>query len=257
MSGYRFFRVLQAMIIAPFVILLPFAGCVIFTVNELSLEHSYHQRYGSEWQAQYEKNIGSLDKAHERVGAASLGIIAIPSLTYWVYRAIRKNPHRANSKKHHRERRMSNTERVMQARSRALLWNYLGLLGIVIGMLLAIFRWHIFADHANESIMGIFVFGAGYCSIICGCWWWLKAKSWSEALVVIGMWPLPIMFIPYVRIIFVRLLVATSPILLLLVMLLTPAILFVVVATLPDKSGVNRKQRRGMKWKDIGEKRQA
>jgi hypothetical protein len=257
MSGYRFFRILQVMVVAPFLILLPLAFCVIFTVKELSLESSYRQRYGSEWQAQYEKNIGSLSKAHERVGAASLGIIAIPSLTYWVYRAIRKDPHRSHSRKNRRESRMSNTERVMQARSRALLWNYLGLLGIAVGMLLAIFRWHIFATHENEFILGMFVFTAGYICVMAGCWWWLRAKDWSEALVIIGTWPLVIVFIPFVRIIVLRVLLASSPVLLLLVMLLTPAILFTVVATLPDKSGVNRKQRRPMNWKDIGEKRQS
>jgi hypothetical protein len=136
------------------------------------------------------------------------------------------------------------------------LWNYLGLLGIAVGALLVIFRWGIFADHANETILGMFAFGAGYCSTIAGCWWWLKAKAWSEAVVLIALWPFSIALIPFVRILFARLLISAPPLLLLVGLFLLPATLFVVVAVLPDKSGVNKKQRRVMNWKDIQQKQQ-
>ena len=234
-----------------------FVFFAIRVVSGISNEVSYRHQYGADWQQHFEQRFGSAEKFRTGTIAAGIGTIAMPSLAFWVYTAVRKKPYGSNRKKNRRERQMSNTERVMHARSRALLWNYLGLLGIVVGMLLAIFRWHIFATHEDEFVLGMFVFTAGYICVMAGCWWWLRAKDWSEALVIIGTWPLVIMFVPFVRIIVLRVLLATSPVLLLLVMLLTPAILFTVVATLPDKSGVNRKQRRPMNWKNIGEKRES
>jgi hypothetical protein len=214
---------------------------------------AFHQKYGDGWQAHYEQDVGSLSKAHERLGAAGLGIFALPALSIWAYRVLTAKQYRTRGQRRRdrHERHISNTERTMRARSKAVLWNYLGLLGIVIGALLVLFRWGIFAEHANESVVGIFVFCAGYCSILCGCWWWLQAKNWSEALIIIGLWPAPIMCIPFVRIVFVHLLAAASPILLLLLMALTPATLVVVIAVLPDKSGVSRKQRKPMNWREI------
>ncbi len=232
-----------------------FVALIVFfairTVTGIANEVSYRHQYGGDWQQHFEQRFGPAEKFRTGTIAAGIGTIAMPSLGYWLYTGLRNNPSRGRGKKKVRQRHMSQTERVMQARSKALLWNYLGALGFVVGILLVLFRWHIFADHANESILGMILCTAGYCSIMSGCWWWLRAKDWSEALIVIGLWPLPIAFIPFVRIIFAHILL-TSPVLMLLLLVLTPAVLVVVIATLPDKSGVNRKQRRAMNWKNIG-----
>jgi hypothetical protein len=252
MSGYGFFRAIRAMIVLPIVILAPFVACLAFTINEVSVEHSYQHRFGDDWQVQYEKDFGSLSRAHQKLAAAGTGIVAIPALFTWLIMVLRKE-YKPGGKRRRREKKLSTVERTMRARSKALLWNYLGLLGVAAAVLLALFRWHIFSDHANEIILAMFVFCAGYCAVICGCWWWLRAKSWSEAVIVIGLWPLVPLLIPFVRLIFLRVLLGTSPLLLLALMVLTPAMLLVVVSVLPDKSGVGRK-RRSWSWKDIKER---
>ena len=224
------------------------------TVAMISEEIYARVHYGEDWKARFEEKHGPLGEFNQFLGVMSCAAVTVPLLTVWLYKSVR-NPNGASRKKKPGERRMGNTERVMRARSKALFWNYLGLLGIAIAALLILFRWGIFADHANEIILGMFVFVGGYCGIMNGCWWWLKAKAWTEALTIIGLWPLPILFIPYVRIVFIRLVASASPVLQILMMLLTPAILFVVVATLPDKSGVSSKERRPMNWKNIGQKR--
>jgi hypothetical protein len=120
-----------------------------------------------------------------------------------------------------------------------LLGIYFGLPGLFLGALFAIFRWGIFRDHANEVVLGMFVFLGGYAGIIVGCAYWLKAKEWNEALVMIGLLPLAIqcgvLFIP-----FVRLVLFADPLLLFVGMFMMALILIVVVFALPDKSGVGR-----------------
>jgi len=123
-------------------------------------------------------------------------------------------------------------------RRNALLGIYFGLPGIFLGALFVIFRWGIFSDHANEVVLGMFVFLAGYAGIIAGCGYWLKAKEWNEAVVIIGLLPLGILFIP-----FVRLLLFADPLLLPVGMFMMALILIVVVFALPDKSGVGRSMR--------------
>lgn len=250
MNAYVALRAMWGMLVISLVLGMVFVFFVVRTISGISNEVSYRHKYGADWQQPFEQRFGSAEKFRTGTVAAGVGVIAMPSLGFWIYTLLRNNPRRSGKKKP-RERHMSNTERVMQARSKALFWNYLGALGFVIGILLVLFRWGIFHDRQNEIILAMFAFAVGYCSIMGGCWWWLRAKVWSEALILIGVWPLPIAFIPFVRIIFVHILL-TSPILLLMLLVLTPAILVVVIATLPDKSGVNRKQRRPMNWKDIG-----
>ena len=109
--------------------------------------------------------------------------------------------------------------------------------GILLSVLLAIFRWNIFADHSNEVILAIFVFIAAYLAVMSGCWWWAKAKGWNEAVVSIGCGSLFIFFIPYVR-----LLLFKVPGLLAASMVMAPLILVVVLAALPDKSGHSRQR---------------
>jgi hypothetical protein len=139
---------------------------------------------------------------------------------------------------HRRKRRrshMSHLEQIIVFRRNALLGIYFGVPGIFLGALFVIFRWGIFLDHSNEVILGMFVFLLGYVGIITGCAYWLKAKQWNEALVIIGLLPFGILFVP-----FVRLLLFAEPLLLPIGMFMMSLILIVVTFTLPDKSGVSR-----------------
>jgi len=240
MTGYGFIRTIRVIILLLVVVLVPFVACITFVVKEVSLERSYQHRYGDGWQDEYEKVFGELSRAHGKITAASIGIVAEPCLLFWIYKLVTAKAYNTGAKKRPLERRMSNTERVMRARRNALLCNYFGLGGVAVAVLLVLFRWGIFADRDYEIGLGLIVFFAGYCGVISGCWWWLRAKEWSEGVLIIGVAPLGIAFVP-----FVRLLLLAQPLLLPVTMFMATLILFVVVLVLPDKSGVN--QRRA-KW---------
>lgn len=126
----------------------------------------------------------------------------------------------------------------MYYRRNALLAVYFGLGGILFSLLLMIFRLGIFSDHENELVLGMFMFLCGYSSVIAGCRWWLRAKNWNEDVAFIGIMPLAILLIPFVRLVFlaVPLLLATATV-------MTPLLLVVVVFVLPDKSEAARRRR--------------
>jgi hypothetical protein len=86
-------------------------------------------------------------------------------------------------------------------------------------------------------VLGVFIFLGGYGSVIIGCSYWLKAKQWPEAIVFIGLLPLAIPFIP-----FVRLILLAAPRIIPVAMVMMPLILIVVVCLLPDKSGVSKRR---------------
>ena len=97
-----------------------------------------------------------------------------------------------------------------------------------------------FSDWESQRATGVFVFLPGYILVIAGCRFWLKLKQGNESFIVIGLLPLVIFFIPFVRLIF-----WFNPSLLAISMVMSPLILVTVVATLPDVSaGGNRSWRR-------------
>jgi len=147
-----------------------------------------------------------------------------------------RTPVRARANKH--RYRGSSTERIVICRRNAVVGIFFGLTGIAAGVFLVLFRTGIFRNRDNEVLMGMIIFLCGYVGVITGCWWWLKAKDWIDAIVFIGLMPLGVFFIPYVRLIFLL-----SPALLPISMVFMPLVLLVVVAVLPDKSGwVGRKR---------------
>ena len=93
------------------------------------------------------------------------------------------------------------------------------------------------ATPKDEITLAIFIFIGSYCAVIAGCYWWVKAKAWNDAVVFIGLMPLTIFLIPYVR-----LLVFAVPQVMMAAMVMMPLILVVVVAVLPDKSGLSRRR---------------
>jgi hypothetical protein len=215
-----------------------FCGMTIYT--ELSQESSYRSRYGETWRTNFENDRGSLSRSHTRVGLSSFGIVAIGSLTVWLYRLLipgtASRTAAAKKPKRSRPRFRSSRERTIHARRNGILGVYFGVGGVLVGMLLALFRLGIFSNHDDEIVLGVFVFLLGYAGVLTGCWWWLKAKEWNEAIVFIGLMPLAVFFVP-----FVRLIVLAMPQILVAGMVMMPAILIVVVFVLPDKSGASRR----------------
>jgi hypothetical protein len=172
----------------------------------------------------------------------AIGIVAIPTILFWLYKSLRPNwqnqkETRADAKRERsRSRHESRLERVVRYRRNAFLGNWFGVAGILAGIMLVIFRCGIFDDHANEVLLGMAVFIAGYCGVISGCWFWLKAKSLTEAIVFIAFMPLAVFFIPFVRLIFIA-----NPAILLVGMVMMPLALVVVVFVLPDNSHIPKK----------------
>lgn len=147
-----------------------------------------------------------------------------------------REPMRNRSRK--RGRQVSMTERIVICRRNALVGNFFGLCGIAAGVFLVLFRTGLFHSHSDEVLLGMFVFLAGYVGVITGCWWWLKAKDWIDAIVFIGLMPLGVLFVPWVRLIFLAV-----PNLLPISMVFMPLVLLVVVFVLPDKSSWKERKR--------------
>jgi len=134
--------------------------------------------------------------------------------------------------------------RVVRYRRNALVQNCFGLLFVLIGIWMTLFPVGIFEDFENESLCGFLVFVGGYVGVMSGCRWWLKAKGWSEAIIFIGLTPLTICLIPFVRNIFI-----IEPVLLPLSMLLMTLMLLVVIFALPNKSGMTARSRnKKLRW---------
>lgn len=235
MTGYGFFRSLRLLVgfgALACVGISVYLGLIVFICGEISTETSYRHKYGAEWKVDYEQTFGSLSKAHSRMVIAALGIAGFTATGIWLVRAL-KDGGRGKSKK--REPSGSRIERRVRYKRNALLGVYFGVAGILLSVVLAIFRMGIFAEHSDEVSLAIFIFLGGYSAVIYGCYWWLRAKHWSEAVLIIAFMPLIVFFIPFVRLLVLKvlgLLIAT--------MVMSPLILVVVVAALPDKSGHSR-----------------
>jgi hypothetical protein len=246
MTGSGFFATLRFLFLIGFIVLAALAGFTGYIWSELNTESRFRKDYGKNWETEYEQTYGPVSDAHAKIAVCGVGIVSVTSLTVWLGRILRPRRHPGHShshgKKKHRERYSSPMERLIVHRRKALPRVVCGVPAILLGVFLVIFRTGIFRQHSDEIVLGIFVFLAGYCCVISGCWHWLQAKQWNEAIVFIGLMPLAILMIP-----FVRLLVLTTPILP-VGMVMMPLILVVVVLALPDQSGLNKRE----SWSDRG-----
>ncbi len=143
----------------------------------------------------------------------------------------------AGRKSRHRDE--SSIARIVRYRRNALVANTLGVAGILLALFLIFVPTGLFVRHSNDYLLALLAFVPSYSAVICGCWWWVKAKNWHEAVVFIGLIPLAVLAIPYVRLIYIAV-----PLLLPTTMVLMPIILIAVVAVLPDKSGMPQRHRR-------------
>lgn len=146
-----------------------------------------------------------------------------------------RSSNQARKKKHHHDE--SPIGRVVRYRRNAFAANLFGVIGIFLALFL-VFVPTVFATRDNACVAAIFVFLPSYAAVIYGCGYWVKAKNWHEAVVFIGLMPLAVLCIKWVRLIYVAV-----PMLLPVSMVMMPLILLVVVAVLPDKSGMPRRRR--------------
>ena len=241
MTAYGFFASLRLVLLLGLIVLMGIIAFARSIYSELVREAGYRRRFGEGWQSDYENDFGSLGALRVKMVVAAVGIVVLISLGVWLCRILQ--PNKDGRRKTGRKRRShgyghaSNLERIMRYRRNALVGVYFGVAGILGGVFLVVFRVGIFADHSNELVLGIVVFCCGYCGVLAGCTSWLKAKAWSEAIVVIALMPLGVLLIPFVRLVFVA-----SPLLLPATMVMMPLILVVVVWALPDQSGISRRR---------------
>jgi hypothetical protein len=131
----------------------------------------------------------------------------------------------------------SKIARIVRYRRNALVANGLGVAGVLLALIFVFIPIGLFHSSDNAKVAGIFVFIPSYAAIIYGCWWWVRAKNWPDAVVFIGLCPLAPLAIPYVRILY--LMAGVLP----LMMVIMPLLLIGVVAALPDKSGMPKRKR--------------
>jgi len=237
MTGYGFFRSIRLLFgvgILGLLIAFFYIGLIFFLGSEVFTEIKYKHQYGAEWKVQYEQKYGSLAKAQSHMAIATLGIAGLTVAGVMLVRGLRDG---GRGKTKWERARESRTERRVRYKRNALLGIYFGVPTILFSVLLAMVRMGIFEHHSDEVSLAIFVFMGGYCAVVYGCYWWLRAKQWSEGVLLIAFMPLTIFFIP-----FVRLLVFQVIGLLVAAMVMAPLILVVVVAALPDKSGHSRQR---------------
>ena len=210
--------------------------CIHVIRIELNREASYQQQYGDQWVEQYTQTFGSLSQARTRIGIGIAGIVGIVGAAIWLVKVLKDGGH-SQSRAPRPQPNESPVARRVRYKRNALLGIYFGVPAVLFSVMLAIFRMGIFAEHSEEVSLAIFVFIGGYCAVVYGCYWWLRAKLWSEGVLLIAFMPLMIFFVP-----FVRLLVFRALGLLAAAMVMAPLILVVVVAALPDKSGNSRQR---------------
>lgn len=63
------------------------AICVV-TASYILDEIHYHNQYGKDWVAEYEKYHGPLARTNARIAAGIFGLIAISVLVWWLYREL-------------------------------------------------------------------------------------------------------------------------------------------------------------------------
>jgi hypothetical protein len=231
---FRFVFLLPLTAIA-FLVIVTF--CVLSVVNEFSREVGFQHRYGNNWKVEYEQTFGPMSTAHVRTAIAAAGVVAMIAAAVWLIKVLLEQTGLKSRSSKHRHRHASPIERTARYKRNALPGLYFGVPGILLSIFLTLFHVGVFADHANELVLAIFIFIASYCSLISGCYWWVKAKAWHDAVVFIAFMPLTLLLVPLVR----NIVLANSE-LLLAAMLMMSFTLIVVVALLPDKSRISRRR---------------
>jgi hypothetical protein len=138
-------------------------------------------------------------------------------------------------RKHQKE---SLVERTVRYRRNAFACNLFGMGGILLAVLLVFLPIPQTRTPDGRHLIALGFFVPAYAAVIFGCSYWVRAKSWPDAVLLIGLLPLAILFIPFVRLIY-----RMVPLLLPFGMVFMPVIMIGVIAVLPDKSGLPKRKR--------------
>jgi hypothetical protein len=172
-------------------------------------------------------------------------------LILWLILPDKNSDSYRSSRRQKLRRDESPIARVIRFRRNALIFNSIGIIGIVLAVFVGLVPFGLFEEQDNAQALAVLMFIPAYCSVLYGCWFWVKAKNWHEAVIFIGLMPLAPMFIRFVRILYFHFLLQLLPIL----MIFAPIILISVIAALPDKSGIPKRKRRDHdSWKRGGDK---
>jgi len=61
-----------------------------FIWDQVKLEKSFHDRYGQNWQEEYQKYYGSLAQAHMKIAICVAALMGLMAVGYWFYRQTRR-----------------------------------------------------------------------------------------------------------------------------------------------------------------------
>ena len=98
-----------------------------------------------------------------------------------------------------------------------------------LGVLVSVFHFGLFSD-AAETVIGLLMILVSYGLVILGCSWWLRAKGWDQAVLMIGLLPMLAVLIPGLR------LAVHNPVVLWGGMVFMSTLLAVVIFSLPDRN---------------------
>src|SRR5262249_14134733 len=147
-----------------------------------------------------------LAAARAKVAGCAVGLVGETFAVTLLYRSFRggRKPRSSRPKRRPQpELPRSPIERIYFYRRKALVRIYFGAPGILLAVALVFVRFGIFEEHSSEVLLGLAIFLAGYCAVISGCWYWAKGKGWNESVVLIGLMPLGILCVPFVRLVFI------------------------------------------------------
>ena len=138
----------------------------------------------------------------------------------------------------HRHQDESPIAKIVRHRKNAFVYNLFGMIGIILAVMLVILPIPLTETVDAKRLIALGIFVPSYAAVILGCSYWTKAKNWHDGVVLIGLSPLAVFFIP-----FVRLLYRFDPVLLPVGMVFMPILMIGVIAVLPDKSGMPKRKR--------------
>jgi hypothetical protein len=241
---YRFVRSIHIVISLAIFLLAAYVTLGGILYNELRKEIGYRSKYGEGWKAPFERDYGPVARSRFRVGISSCCLLLMTSGLVWLYRQVPDVDRLRRSS----GRRQTEPSPIRSDRDRSKRYAFLGVAsgvcGIGFGIWIALFPLSFglgaSADREAPIILGGWVLFGGYSAVIAGCYWWLKAKGWNEVLVVVGLLPLILLCIPFVRVALLAI-----PQILIIGMIMMPLILITVIMVLPDRSGFSKRRRRG------------
>lgn len=77
----RFFRVC---LVVDAVLIGGLCGVAYWAYREISLEHSYQQQYGPDWQDEFQRYHGLIHHAHRQIEVCALGLLALTAIVTWL-----------------------------------------------------------------------------------------------------------------------------------------------------------------------------